>query len=113
MLIKQDDEPDYLYFIAEGKCEVIVNDFFGNSETNDQILIKGNYFGEVAILHNTKRTATVKSINYCTFGLLEKNIFDLISVDLKNEIKARTIDYKDKMKLFKMKFLEYVDYFEF
>ena len=80
--------PDYFYFIAEGKCEVTVNDYFGNSESINKILEKGNYFGEVAILHNTLRTATVKSINYCTFGLLEKNIFDTISADLKNSIKA-------------------------
>ena len=38
-------------------------------------LNQGEYFGEISILYETPRTATVKSSNYCTLASLSKRTF--------------------------------------
>ena len=49
------------YIIDSGKVEVLVN---GSQKT---VLKKGEFFGEIGLLHDTLRTATVKTLEACTF----------------------------------------------
>lgn len=70
-----DDEPDAFYFIAEGQCQVSIFNHVGREYTIEPALEQGSYFGELAILFNCKRTATVRSNNYCTFAKIPKSVF--------------------------------------
>ena len=69
-LIEMMDESKEFYIIVEGVLDVIV-------EGLDQIdhtvrrLRSGDYCGEVGILYNRPRTATVFALNYCTVGVLQ------------------------------------------
>jgi CRP-like cAMP-binding protein len=36
----------------------------------------GNYFGEVGLIYNIRRTATIRSIGYCTYATLSKMHFN-------------------------------------
>lgn len=64
-ICRQGTQGSQLYFLAKGECDVFVND-----ENQMVRYIKtmqfGDYFGEVALLKNCSRTATVKSKNYST-----------------------------------------------
>lgn len=59
-VINQDDDGDELYVVGEGKLHCYRTE---NNETN---LVKtyspGDYFGELALLYNAPRAATIISI---------------------------------------------------
>lgn len=61
-----------MFFLARGDCEVRVTNE-KKKEKTVRILKPGHLFGEVALLYNCKRTATVISKNYCTMAKLNKN----------------------------------------
>lgn len=63
-----------MYFIAKGKVE-IYNEL--NQETY-AILSDGNFFGELSLLYQTPRSATVKALDYSELYRLDKNVFDEI-----------------------------------
>ncbi len=61
---------DEMYIIAHGIVEVILSD--GNVVAS---LHEGQFFGEAALLKETKRNANVRAQNYCDVYKLEKNDF--------------------------------------
>ena len=44
-------------------------------ETYVQNLMPGSYFGEIALLTNQRRTATVRTKNYSNIGWIDKQAF--------------------------------------
>ena len=64
------------------------------------------------MLFQTKRTASVKALNYCTFGQLRRQDFDNLSPDLKQSLKKETLKYHDITKRLKMKLLKQIEYFD-
>jgi CRP-like cAMP-binding protein len=76
IIIEQGTEAYHFYFIAEGSCEVTMIDYKNNqAKSMCRELNQGNYFGEIGLIFNCKRTATVKSTNYCTFARIHKKVF--------------------------------------
>lgn len=75
IVVEIDTKPDFFFFIAEGQCQVSLLDHFQNEVQIKPVLEKGDYFGELAILNNCLRTATVRSNNYCTFAKIPKSVF--------------------------------------
>lgn len=73
-IITQGELPTALYFLVTGKCEVEVLD-----EHKRPHLVKklgsGAHFGEVALIYNTNRTATVRALNYANIAVLNKEDF--------------------------------------
>lgn len=61
----------HIYFISKGTVEVIAPD----DETVLRTLSDGDFFGELALLHTERRTATVKALGYCDFYVLDKESF--------------------------------------
>ena len=75
-VVLEGTEGDYFYFIAEGTCQVWIRDLWdydSRKETRD--LNPGDYFGEVALLFDCYRTASVRTTNYCVIARVEKEIF--------------------------------------
>lgn len=78
VLIQQDDPMGDWFLISKGDCEVYVKD--GSQDKYVRSLFPGMYFGEISILRQSKRTATVKSKTYSTIGKVEITFFmDLMS----------------------------------
>lgn len=75
IVIEQGTVAEDFYFIAEGQCQVIITDLWDNEETFTKRLNIGDSFGELGLIFNCKRTATVKTTNYCTFAKIEKKMF--------------------------------------
>ncbi len=73
-IIKQGDMGDSLYLIARGMVKVVITNDKGYS-VELATLMAGDFFGEIALLHKTKRTATVKAVTPCS--LYELNCKDL------------------------------------
>ena len=68
-----------MYFIRNGKFSVTVKQDYISPETEDNqpelvsYLIDGDMFGEISLLYNCKRTATVRSENYGNLALLKQS----------------------------------------
>lgn len=63
---------DQMYFISRGKVEIVSED--GN--TVFATLSDGSFFGEIAILFSSERTASVRAADYCDLYTLDKFTFD-------------------------------------
>jgi MFS family permease len=68
-LCRQGAPGDVFYVVEEGKAEVI-----GNGALLDT-LGPGDYFGEIALLRDTPRTATVRAITPLSASLLKRDLF--------------------------------------
>ena len=61
----------HVYFISRGTVEVLSPD----GDTVYRTMSDGDFFGELALLHTERRTATVKAVGYCDFYVLDKDTF--------------------------------------
>ena len=67
-LFNKGDKGNYFYIIKKGKLELI-------AECGKKILNQDETFGELALIENKARTATVKSIDYCILYLINGKLF--------------------------------------
>ena len=117
-IIKQDEMPDVLemYIIGKGGCSVHVRDQRGKEHKGIRILKEGDHFGEIALLYNCKRSATVESGNYNTLAKIQKPRFrELLSEYPEYEtcLKQHIIEqYKDPKTKFIQDMIKRVDYFK-
>lgn len=113
-LIVQGDQGDKLYYLVNGKCEVEVFDEHKQPHIIKH-LMQGKYFGELALLYNTTRTATVRSVGYSTIGELGKSDFIQLTSNYPDAIhtmKRASKCYKDPWKAFVTQALRRVPYFK-
>ena len=71
--------------------------------TETKSLFDGDHFGEIGLVYNTKRTATVKSKNYGSLARLNKNDWGEIQrhfPSLTTAFKEYTFKYKDELRTF-------------
>ena len=112
-IVRQGQQGDTLFLIAKGDCTVWVKDHMKTSVFVSK-LGQGDYFGEVSILTNSPRTATVKSTNYSTMACINKGKFyDLCSnfPDILMKMQQKALQYTDPWTKFKLALLHQVDYF--
>ncbi len=72
IIFQSGDIGDYLYVIAEGTVDVIKGDKKITS------LSKGEYFGEMALMSEKKRTATIKAFGPCKILAIKKQDFEVL-----------------------------------
>ena len=102
-----------MYFIANGECEVIVKDILDTDEWT-AFLKSGSHFGEIALVYNIPRTASVMALNHWTLAKLNKAHFDELIVNfpsILSRLKIGTLNYRDKIKLFIQEMLKKIKYF--
>lgn len=68
-VVSQNDDGNEIYFITSGKCQVFVLDEFETNKKTRQLNV-GHHFGEVALLYQSKRTASVKTLKYTNLAFL-------------------------------------------
>ena len=113
-------ENDQLYFIAKGKCRVEIKDkFIERQETFliPKILEQGDHFGEISMLYNCKRSATVsvERSYYLTCAKINRNNYnELLQIYpvMNNLLKEYTKQYDDPIKLFLEMSMNQIDFFK-
>jgi CRP-like cAMP-binding protein len=112
-IVRQNEEGKSIFFISRGECDVFVIDNL-REERHTKVLIKGDFFGEVAMLKNCKRTATVQSKYYSTCAEFDETHFrDLIDhypsilIYMINRIRK---NYNDSWKVFIKLIMANIDY---
>ena len=74
VIFNQGDVGDYVYVIREGTCEVVR--VIDGEERKLAELSTGDYFGEMAVLADTSRNATVRAVTGMSVLLIPKGDFD-------------------------------------
>ena len=74
-IVRRGDPPDAMYFIASGEAEV-------DLKPDPLRLREGDFFGELALLRDTRRTATVRTVTQCRLLVLDRDDFkELLEMD--------------------------------
>jgi CRP-like cAMP-binding protein len=81
VIIRQGDEGDTFYIIAKGTARVEMASEGGTLEVR---LSKGDFFGEIALLENVPRTATVRAADDLTVYSMSREDFE--------ELRSRTAE---------------------
>lgn len=74
VIVRAGDQGRHIYFINSGTVEVIGDD----GERLIGTLSDGDFFGELALLHEQARTATVRAVGYCDLYVLDREAFKQI-----------------------------------
>lgn len=75
VIISEGDHSDSMYMVLAGKVKVYLSDDEGK-EIIINILKEGDYFGELALLDESPRSASVMTLEDCKFAILSKHAFD-------------------------------------
>ncbi|MFZ5629428.1 MAG: ion transporter [Spirochaetota bacterium] len=71
-IFRKGEMGDQMYFISRGKVEIVSED----GQTVYATLTDGAFFGEIALLFSSERTASVRAAEYCDLYTLDKYTFD-------------------------------------
>jgi ATP-binding cassette, subfamily B, bacterial len=84
-VFQEGDPGDKLYIISRGRVSV----FIGTDDARGELglLEDGDHFGEIALLEDTVRTASVRTLTECTFLTLPRDAFQRL---LERDPKLRT-----------------------
>ena len=82
------------FIINSGRVEVIVNGVI------KKILTKGEYFGELALLHDSYRTASIKTIEQSYFWTLARNSFKKIIASVNSKKFEENATFMKNVELF-------------
>jgi cAMP-dependent protein kinase regulator len=93
VVIRQGDVGDNFYIIESGEAKVTQFDDKGVEQVLKQ-LTKGQYFGELALLFNKPRAATVTASGKLKCATLGKKAFDRLLGPALDIIKRNTTAYK-------------------
>lgn len=118
-VIKQDSFPEgqdhAMYFIGKGDCIVNVRDEKAREHTSIATLKEGDHFGEIGLIYNCRRSASVLSSNYNTLArLLQSRYRELVAEypEYQVELKKHLMEYDDPKIRFMLKMIQKVVYLQ-
>jgi len=101
IIIEQlEQESNSMFLISDGACQVKITDEKKNVRLG-KLLRSGDYFGEVSLVYDCPRTATVQSTKYSTMAELKKGAYKEILIlfpFLVDELKQGIFRYNDRLK---------------
>jgi len=80
VLFREGDKGDYICFVVDGRLDVIKRTFL-REEIIINTLSRGQSFGEMSIIENSPRSATVKAATKTALFTLTREDFDRIMQD--------------------------------
>lgn len=93
VIVQQGDPGDKFYIIEAG--EAVVTKMYVKGQTPQEVMQykSGDYFGELALLENEPRAATVTAISDCQLLTLNRRTFKLLLGSLNEMLKRNTSRY--------------------
>jgi CRP-like cAMP-binding protein len=83
-VFRQGDEAHEMYIIVSGRCAVCKSGGTGQPEVEVAALREGSHFGEVALVDNTVRNASVYSRGRCECIVIQRHVFEQVLGPCKN-----------------------------
>lgn len=74
LLMHEGDASDHMYFILSGRVKIFANDFAGK-EVVLNIEGPGEYFGELSLIDETPRSASVMSLEPVELSFISRTVF--------------------------------------
>ncbi len=71
-IIRQGDEAMRAYYLDYGRVEVIVKDEDSDHELKVEELEEGEIFGEMALINNEERSATIRALQTCSVSVISR-----------------------------------------
>mgnify|MGYP000886909329 CR=1 FL=1 len=107
-IIKYGDEGITYYILTEGKVKVTVYEPGTNASDEDlkskekfnKFMDYGCGFGELALLYNDKRSATITAVEDCLTYTLDGNLFKKIIINSSINKRNREFGFLETIKLF-------------
>jgi ATP-binding cassette subfamily B protein len=98
VIVNEGEPGDKLYVIHKGQAEVLAYDPAGN-QRHLAVLREGDYFGEVALLYDVPRTATIRALTPVQLYSLSKEDFNILlgAVPGLREQLERTISQREQL----------------
>lgn len=96
-LIKQGADGDCLYIVEKGSLQCWRED--GGKEAMVKLVGPGDVFGELALLYNAPRAATVKSTSDCRLWRLDRDTFNAIVKDAATKKREMYDSFLSKVRL--------------
>ncbi len=94
-LFKQNDQATSFFVVDRGKLKVEIDGKFIRT------LVRGNSFGELALLYNAPRSGSIKAIVDTYVWGIEGHIFKKLLKDLNNKQKKENLYFINQIPLFK------------
>jgi CRP-like cAMP-binding protein len=104
-----------MYFIAKGKCDVLVQYKENTLPVKVRELELGDHFGEISMIYKCRRTATIRSSKYATIGYLTRSAFKQVVFKFQEIVDMFCKEiyyYDDDLKLFKEQTMRRIPYFK-
>lgn len=99
-LIEQGAEGDNFYIVESGKFDILVARD-GNQPAKVNEALPGECFGELALLYNSPRAATVKAVVPSVVWALDRDTFQLMLVTAENTKKKTYEDFLENVQIFR------------
>jgi len=112
-IVKQGDSGKVMYFVAHGDLSVLLWD--SEAQEVKKVIGPGSYFGEISLLSNSRRTASVVSNNYCTIAEFNSEDFNELVErfpGLKSDMIHIMHNYEDEWHNYLIKLLRKVPFLE-
>lgn len=74
LIVRKGEIGDEMYFINRGTVEVVSAD----QKEIFATLTDGNFFGEIALITNSPRNATIRAVDYCDLYTLDRDVFNKV-----------------------------------
>ncbi|CAL8103240.1 unnamed protein product [Orchesella dallaii] len=97
VIIKQGEAADGMYFVEDGECKVVKTDSTGGDEKEINRIIKGGYFGELALLTKKPRAATVYAVGNVKLAFLDVEAFERLLGPCMDIMKRNAEDYEQQL----------------
>jgi len=93
IIVKQGDEGDAFYIVEEGNCSAYIEGNEGEIKVADYG--QGNYFGEIALLKNVPRQATIRATSDISVIYLKKDHFTQVLGPISDILKRNISEYPE------------------
>lgn len=93
-IFSQNDKASCFFVIESGKFSVEINGI------HKKVLKRGESFGELALLYNAPRSASLKALTKCTFWGIQRSTFKKILKRMNNKENSENIKIIESIKVF-------------
>ena len=98
-IVSQGEAGSKYYILKSGKCQVVIKS--RTNQIKSKQLDAGEGFGEIALLYNDKRSATVRALSECQVWGLDGEIFKKIIMKTVLKRRSTELHYLNRVDLFK------------